>query len=204
MSNDFFQSFQLKKSFILLPVVLSFFIPIFFIPIISTSSSNTQFVTDYKVDDSAFVSNSVYSLSSSYLWPVPGYTRISSSFGYRTAPTAGASSFHSGIDIPAPAGTNEIAIANGTVLSLGWGGSSGYSITIDYNSIIVSYCHTSPTFYVKKGEHVRAGQIVSKVGPLNIYDIPNNPYKDKNGNPTNGASTRTTLSFYCKESRSTN
>lgn len=24
------------------------------------------------------------------------------------------------------------------------------------------------------------------VGPKNIYDIPNNPYRDSSGNPTNG------------------
>lgn len=41
-----------------------------------------------------------------------GYTRISSYFGKRKSPTSGASSSHSGIDIPAPQGTNFIAVAD--------------------------------------------------------------------------------------------
>ena len=42
--------------------------------------------------------------NSGYIWPVPGFTYISSYFGYRDSPTAGASSYHSGIDIPATEG----------------------------------------------------------------------------------------------------
>ena len=43
--------------------------------------------------------------SSDYVWPLPDHSYISSYFGYRNSPTAGASSYHSGIDIPAPEGT---------------------------------------------------------------------------------------------------
>lgn len=52
-----------------------------------------------------------------------GYTRISSYFGYRSAPTAGATSFHGGIDIPAPPGTNIIAAISGQVTFTGFMGS---------------------------------------------------------------------------------
>lgn len=55
-------------------------------------------------------------------WPVPGYTYISSHFGIRDAPTTGASTSHSGIDIPAPERTEIIAIMDGKVVSTGWGG----------------------------------------------------------------------------------
>lgn len=44
-----------------------------------------------------------------------GYTKISSYFGKRESPTSGASSYHSGIDIPAPEGTKFIAIADGKI-----------------------------------------------------------------------------------------
>lgn len=40
--------------------------------------------------------------NSKFLWPTPGFTTITSPFGYRNAPTSGASSYHSGIDIGAP------------------------------------------------------------------------------------------------------
>ena len=50
-----------------------------------------------------------------FVWPIPGYTRISSFFGKRDSPTSGASSSHSGIDIPAPEGTHFIAVADGEI-----------------------------------------------------------------------------------------
>ena len=37
-----------------------------------------------------------------FAWPIPGYTAISSQFGKRNAPTSGASTYHKGVDIPAP------------------------------------------------------------------------------------------------------
>ena len=61
--------------------------------------------------------------NSSFYWPVPGYTRISSYFGKRNSPTAGASSFHQGIDIPAPSGSNLVATFNGIVSFTGFNGS---------------------------------------------------------------------------------
>lgn len=37
-----------------------------------------------------------------YSWPLLKHHTISSYFGFRISPTTGASSYHSGIDIPAP------------------------------------------------------------------------------------------------------
>ena len=42
----------------------------------------------------------------------------------------GASTNHSGIDIPAPEGTKLVCIMDGEVVSCGWGGAGGYTITI--------------------------------------------------------------------------
>lgn len=120
-----------------------------------------------------------------------GYYSISSKFGNRDAPTEGASTFHSGIDIPAPEGTKLICIMDGEIVSTGWGGGSGYTITIKSIDGIYrfSYCHCSPEFIVSVGEQVKKGEVIGKVGPKNVYGITNNPYKDNNGNPTNGATT---------------
>ena len=60
--------------------------------------------------------------SSNFAWPTPGYTTITSNFGYRKSPTSGASSYHSGIDIGAPTGSNIVAIFSGTVSYIGFSG----------------------------------------------------------------------------------
>ena len=121
--------------------------------------------------------------------PLLGYTTITSPFGKRKAPTSGASSFHSGIDIGAPTGTKIISICSGTVTFLGFSGAGGYTITIKGSTYTASYCHVSPNFEVVVGQNIKKGQTIGKVGPKNVYGVLNNPYKDSNGNPTNGATT---------------
>lgn len=121
--------------------------------------------------------------------PLLGHTTITSYFGYRNAPTQGASTYHSGIDIAAPPKTNIIAVTSGTVTYTGFYGAGGYTVTIKSDDISISYCHVSPSFLVSKGEYVIKGSVIANVGPTNVYNVPNNPYKDSNGNPTNGATT---------------
>ena len=62
-------------------------------------------------------------ISSSFAWPVPGCNIITSYFGYRIAPTAGATSYHSGLDIGAPTGSYLVAICDGQITTAGWTGS---------------------------------------------------------------------------------
>lgn len=130
-----------------------------------------------------------------------GHYKISSGFGKRDAPTAGASTMHSGIDIPAPEGTKLVCIMDGEVVSTGWGGAGGYTITIKSTdgTYKFSYCHSSPEFIVSVGQQVKKGEIIGKVGPKNVYGVTNNPYKDGNGNPTNRCNNRMSLSFYIEK-----
>ena len=128
-----------------------------------------------------------------------GYTRISSYFGKRNSPTAGASSFHKGLDIPAPTGSNLVAIGNGKITYIGFNGSGGYTITYTCNNYIISYCHVSPNYIISVNEYVQKGQLIGHVGPKNVYGVLNNKYKDKNGNPTNGATTGPHLHFAVKK-----
>lgn len=127
-----------------------------------------------------------------------GFTRITSYYGYRKAPTQGSSTFHSGIDIGAPCGTNIIASFSGIVTLTQFKGAGGFTISIENENYTASYCHVDPQFIVKVGQWVNKGQIIGKVGPKNVYGILNNPYKDKNGNPTNGATTGPHLHFTLK------
>ena len=84
-----------------LPIFLSIFISIFYIPFASVSDANIS-----------FTNNSIFS---TYAWPTRGYTNITSKFGYRKAPANGAATYHGGIDIGAPEGANIASIADGTV-----------------------------------------------------------------------------------------
>ena len=130
----------------------------------------------------------------------PGFNKITSSFGKRTSPTTGASSNHQGIDIGAPKGTNILCIADGVVVSTKFSGAGGFTVVVKHNNIYSSnYCHVDPTFLVSPNQKVYKGQIIAKVGPKNVYGVPNNPYKDKNGNPTNGATTGSHLHFGVKK-----
>lgn len=168
MSNSFFR--YLYSCFVII-ILIILFISFSVIRIVETNSNYTV------------ISNR------EYIWPIPGYTYISSYFGYRNSPTAGASTYHSGIDIPAPSGTNILSICDGIVTFASWGAGGGYTIVIENEELKVSYCHVSPIFIVSKEDEVKAGQIISTVGPKIVYGINNNPYKDEKGNPTNGATT---------------
>ena len=118
-----------------------------------------------------------------------GYTRISSYFGKRVSPTSGASSSHSGIDIPAPEGTKFIAVADGEITFTQFLGAGGYTITLSFGNFRVTYCHCSPNYIVKVGDTVKQGQVIGTVGPKYVYGVKGNQYSDSSGRPTNGATT---------------
>ena len=59
----------------------------------------------------------------------------------------------------------------------------------------ITYCHISPNFLVEEGQVVQRGQIIAQVGPKYVYNVPGNTYHDKEGKPTNGATTGCHLHF---------
>ena len=130
-----------------------------------------------------------------------GYTSITSHFGPRKSPTTGKQSYHYGLDIGAPTGSNIIAICSGQVSYTGFNGANGFTVTISNGNLSVSYSHVSPTFIVFKGQYVSQGKIIATVGPKNVYGVPNNPYKDSNGNPTNRFYNWSSFTFMHKKRR---
>ena len=170
-------------------VVLTIYISIFhFIQTTSTAFNNSQSISsDYHFSNSDFC------------WPVPGYHNITSPFGPRISPTTGASRNHSGIDIGAAENSNIYSITNGLVVFVGFQGANGCTIMVESNNLHISYCHVSPNFIVSVGQIVTTGEHIANVGPKNVYGIPNNPYKDFKGNPTNGATTGCHLHFGIKK-----
>lgn len=128
--------------------------------------------------------------NTNYAWPIPGYTRISSYFGKREKPTQGASTYHKGVDIPAPEGTNLIATCDGEITFTGFLGGGGYTITLSTtDELKITYCHVSPNYIVSKGDKIEQGQLIGKVGPKYVDNVPGNTYKDSTGKYTNGATT---------------
>lgn len=71
----------------------------------------------------------------------------------------------------------------------GFNGAGGFTLTVKNENFTASYCHVSPNFLYKVGDYITSKSIVAYVGPKNVYNVIGNPYKDSNGNPTNGATT---------------
>lgn len=99
-----------------------------------------------------------------FVWPCPGYTRISSYFGPRPQPVPGASTNHKGVDLAAPYGTAIFASASGTVTTSTYSNSAGNYIVIAHgNGMSTVYMHCS-SLCVSVGDNVEQGEIIAKVG----------------------------------------
>ena len=90
----------------------------------------------------------IYISESGFVWPIPNFYHISSYFGYRNSPTSFASSYHSGLDIPAPENTYFLSSISGKIIHAGFKGSGGYTIIIQNEDTLVTYCHVSPNFLI--------------------------------------------------------
>ena len=91
-----------------------------------------------------------------FAWPLKG--RLSSGFGWRGVRP------HEGIDIAARKGSNIRAAAPGRVILAGWLGGYGRVVIVKHTGPYSSvYAHTSRN-RVKKGQFVKAGQVIAEVG----------------------------------------
>jgi murein DD-endopeptidase MepM/ murein hydrolase activator NlpD len=90
--------------------------------------------------------------------------KFSSGFGYRNAPTRGASRNHKGIDIPGPVGTPIYATADGVIGRAQWLGGYGKYVEINHgNAVQTRYGHLS-AMNVAPGQSVRKGDILGYMG----------------------------------------
>lgn len=106
------------------------------------------------------------------LWPMPSSHMITDYFGYRDAPTAGASTFHQGLDIGCSMYAPAIAAASGTVTAAGYTPWSGNYITIYHGEgLSTTYMHLSD-FAVSTGDYVSAGQVIAYAGSTGISTGP--------------------------------
>ncbi len=105
-------------------------------------------------------------------WPCPSTKYVTSEFGSRSQPVAGASTNHKGLDIGAAMGADIVAADSGTILFSGNSSSYGKYIVITHGGGITTlYAHCSQLL-VKAGATVTKGQVIAKVGSTGISSGP--------------------------------
>ncbi|MBP3320617.1 MAG: peptidoglycan DD-metalloendopeptidase family protein [Clostridia bacterium] len=108
--------------------------------------------------------------TSNFVWPVPGYSKITSYFGEKTNRTRP----HNGLDIAGAGvyGAPVVAVTSGTVIAVnsvvdangqGGGGYGKYVMIAHGNKISTLYGHLS-VVSVSKGQKVTKGQTIGNVG----------------------------------------
>ena len=116
-------------------------------------------------------SNASASGTGSLTHPVPG-AAITSGFGGRVAPTAGATTGHDGIDYAAGYGAAVYAADSGTVITAQYNSARGNYIVINHgNGMQTWYQHLS-SMNVTVGQTVARGQVIGNVGTTGISTGP--------------------------------
>ena len=130
-------------------------------------------------------------------WPVPSCTLITSRFGYRVAPTTGASTYHGGLDSGAGMGASIVAAGAGDVIYAGANGGYGNCVMIDHgNGVVTVYAHMS-SIGVSYGQYVTAGQYVGAVGSTGVSTGPHCHFEIRiNGAQTDPAAYFSGLSYW--------
>jgi len=99
-----------------------------------------------------------------FSWPAPGYTRITSPYGYRIHPILKVKKMHTGIDIGVPSNGNIVAANGGIVIMSAWYGGYGNVVMIDHGGGIVTLYGHNNKLLVKKGDAVVKGQKIALSG----------------------------------------
>ena len=114
-----------------------------------------------------------------FIYPIRG--RLTSPYGSRADPFTGTKSFHTGIDMAAPTGTQVKASSDGRVAAAGWQNVYGnYAIVTHAGGYQTLYAHMS-SLSVQRGQYLAQGDEVGKVGSTGYSTGPHlhfSVYKD--------------------------
>lgn len=110
------------------------------------------------------------------IWPLPGDGRIYAYFGPRVAPTAGASTYHRGLDIGGVYGARIVATLSGEVIEATYNASRGNYVAIDHGGGLVTYYMHCSKLLVSAGDQVLQGTVIALVGSTGISTGPHVHY----------------------------
>lgn len=110
--------------------------------------------------------------ASGFVWPLASAGRLSCGFGPRRAPTAGASTYHKGIDIAVPTGTAVRASKAGKVVTATYSSSAGNYVAIYHGDGVYTYYMHCSSLSVSVGDQVAQGQTIALSGSTGISTGP--------------------------------
>ncbi len=111
--------------------------------------------------------------TSTVTWLRPcSYILLSSPFGNRDQPTAGASTYHQGVDLAGPAGTPIYATRTGVVTTASYTNAAGYYVSINHGDGYSSIYMHMTNYVVRSGQAVSAGQLIGYMGSTGISTGP--------------------------------
>ena len=133
----------------------------------SSGSSGGTGATSGTTSGGTYSGNASGAYTGSFIWPVDS-TYITSRYGERSAPTAGASTNHKAIDIGARSGDPIYAAADGQVAVAKYNDGLGYYVSIEHDGETATRYSHMTNYIVQPGEHVKQGQIIGYVGESGI------------------------------------
>jgi murein DD-endopeptidase MepM/ murein hydrolase activator NlpD len=148
-----------------------------------SEKARTQEISLHELD-AFFKDQSSLLTSTPSIWPSKGW--VTSGFGYRISPFTNLRELHEGIDIATHMNSVIIAPANGVVVEATRDAGFGNLIEIDHGyGVITRYGHNSINL-VKRGDRVKRGQVIAKVGNTGRSTGPHLHYEVMlNGVPVN-------------------
>lgn len=133
----------------------------------SSGTSGGTGATSGTTSGGTYSGNASGAYTGSFIWPVDS-TYITSRYGERSAPTAGASTNHKAIDIGAKSGDPIYAAADGQVAVANYNDGLGYYVSIEHDGETATRYSHMTNYIVQPGEQVKQGQIIGYVGESGI------------------------------------
>ncbi len=135
-----------------------------------------------------------------FIWPAPGYSTITSKFGWRYHPVLKVNNLHKGTDIAMTTGSYIIASNDGVVIKSMYTTGYGNMVMIDHGGGITTlYAHGSEII-AQTGQTVKKGDLIMKAGSTGWSTGPHLHFEVRiNGTPINSMEFLNEQSKYLNE-----